>query len=547
MVAAGLARATSDNGQCAIYYLDGGVDTVTYIASNLYGADTQQVVIVVDACNAYAVPYTIDFDSLTGAEHNRAGILPTCWSYLWNGKNDYRPHVLNAHASPLSNYSSQAAIIIAGNNTSSSLAWWDTVAYLVLPRFADNLYNLSLALTHVHEHVLHGTLTVGYMVDTVFMPIQTLPAVAGNGQRDTVNFASVPDSATHMALRWHNTGIWYSVLIDDIEVFVPSPAGMPPTITLTAPDSVMTGRPALFNATLRTGDTTGLSYSWHSAMAAAGQANAVANDNQYSITYNRNGYDTVTLIATNPFGADTQRAVVEVITYYTVTAMSVDDGMGTVTGGGNYREGDTATLTATANEGFYFVGWNDGDTLPVRQITVTSDTMFLAYFMSLPISFYMVEAVSADSTMGYVTGGGMYPENDTALLTAVANEGYHFVQWNDGVMDPQREVIVTSDTLLTASFEADTLPIGIGDVQSSVRFSLYPNPTQGHVVLSIDQPEPQPALMTLIDMAGRTVMKSSLTESRTLLDVSGLPAGHYFVHLTTPTGCSTKKLTVLTR
>lgn len=547
MVAAGLARATTDNGQCAIYYLDGGVDTVTYIASNHYGADTQQAVIVVDACNAYAVPYTIDFDSLTGAEHNRAGILPTCWSYLWNGKNDYRPHVLNAHASPLSNYSSQAAIIIAGNNTSSSLAWWDTVAYLVLPRFADNLYNLSLALTHVHEHALHGTLTVGYMTDTVFMPIQTLPAVAGNGQRDTVNFASVPDSATHMALRWHNTGIWYSVLIDDIEVFVPSPAGMPPTITLTAPDSVMTVRPALFNATLRTGDSTGLSYSWHSAMAATGYANAVANNNQYSITYNRNGYDTVTLIATNPFGADTQRAVVEVITYYTVTAMSVDDGMGTVTGGGTYLEGDTATLTATANEGFYFVGWNDGDTLPVRQITVTSDTMFLAYFMSLPISFYMVEAVSADSTMGYVTGGGMYPENDTALLTAVANEGYHFVQWNDGVMDPQREVIVTSDTLLTASFEADTLPIGIGDVQSSVRFGLYPNPTQGHVVLSIDQPEPQPALMTLIDMAGRTVMKSSLTESRTLLDVSGLPAGHYFVHLTTPTGCSTKKLTVLTR
>lgn len=542
MVAAGLARATTDNGQCAIYYLDGGVDTVTYIASNLYGADTQQAVIVVDACNAYAVPYTIDFDSLTGSAFNRLSPLPHCWSHLWNGNDNYAPHVLTAQSSPFGSYTSKAALMMAGTQQG-----WDSVAYLALPRFANGLYSLSLALTHVHENVLHGTLSVGYMTDTTFVPLQDLPAVAGSGRRDTVNFANVPDSATHIALRWHNTYLWYSILIDDVEVFVPSPAGMPPTITLTAPDSVMTGRPALFNATLRTGDTTGLSYSWHSAMAATGQANAVANNNQYSITYNRNGYDTVTLIATNPFGADTQRAVVEVITYYTVTAMSVDDGMGTVTGGGNYREGDTATLTATANEGFYFVGWNDGDTLPVRQITVTSDTMFLAYFMSLPISFYMVEAVSADSTMGYVTGGGMYPENDTALLTAVANEGYHFVQWNDGVMDPQRVVIVTSDTLLTASFVADTLPIGIGDVQSSVWFSLYPNPTQGHVVLSIDQPEPQPALMTLIDMAGRTVMKSSLTESRTLLDVSGLPAGHYFVHLTTPTGCSTKKLTVLTR
>ena len=544
MVAAGLARATTDNGQCAIYYLDGGVDTVTYIASNLYGADTQQVVIVVDACNAYAVPYTIDFDSLTGAEHNRAGILPTCWSYLWNGKNDYRPHVLNAHASPLSNYSSQAAIIIAGNNT-SSLAWWDTVAYLVLPRFADNLYNLSLALTHVHENVLHGTLTVGYMVDTVFMPIQTLPAVAGSGQRDTVNFASVPDGATHMALRWHNTGIWYSVLIDDIEVFVPSPAGMPPTITLTAPDSALTGRPALFSATLRTGDTTGLSYSWHSTMAATGYANAVANDNQYSITYNRNGYDTVTLIATNPFGADTQRAVVEVITYYTVTAMSVDDGMGTVTGGGNYREGDTATLTATANEGFYFVGWNDGDTLPIRRIVVTSDSMFIAYFRALPIAYYTVTAVSADSTMGTVTGSGMYPEGDTATLTAIPNEGYHFVRWNDGDSAAQRQIIVAMDTLFTAYFAQDTLPTGIRPTSAAPQYKLYPNPATRHIVVSIGPDETLPVAMTLIDMTGRAVLQTVLTAHSTTLDVSHLPTGHYFVHLETSAGGTTRKLTII--
>jgi hypothetical protein len=247
---------------------------------------------------------------------------------------------------------------------------------------------------------------------------------------------------------------------------------MPPTITLTAPGSVMTGRPALFNATLRTGDTTGLSYSWHSAMAATGYANAVANNNQYSITYNRNGYDTVTLIATNPFGADTQRAVVEVITYYTVTAMSVDDGMGTVTGGGNYREGDTATLTATANEGFYFVGWNDGDTLPIRRIVVTSDSLFLAYFRALPIAYYTVTAVSADSTMGTVGGSGTYNYLSQVNISANASAHHHFLQWNDGNTSNPRMVTLTSDTAFTAIFEEDEQYTIVVNVNDSARGSL---------------------------------------------------------------------------
>lgn len=542
MAAADLARTSTSGTQFNIYYLGGGMDTVTYIVSNTYGADTQQVVIMVDACNSYTVPFTQNFEDIHDTVFNRHGTLPTCWSYQWDGHDNYAPHVLTAHGNPFGTYTSPATIMMAGSQQG-----WDSVAYLVLPRFAESLYSLSLALTHVHENVLHGTLTVGYMTDTTFVPLQVLPAVAGSGRRDTVNFTNVPDSATHIALRWQNTFLWYSILLDDVEVFAHSPAGLPPTALLASPDTAIVGVPAHFIATLRTGDTSGLSFSWHSTMVANGQATASANDNEYTLTYSRSGLDTVRLIVANPFGTDTQTATVQVMAYYTIEALSNDDLMGTVSGSGSYLEGDTVTLTATANEGFYFSHWSDGDTQPVRRVVVACDTSFLAHFMPLPILFFTVEAVSADSTMGWVTGGGMYAENDTALLTATAYEGYHFVQWNDGIRETERQVIVVSDTLLTAYFEADTLPIGIGSAPSSARFNLYPNPAKGQVVVSFDLQESLPATLTLLDMAGRKVMETGLTSAHTRLDVSALPSGHYFVRLATPTGYSTKKLTILTR
>ncbi len=66
-----------------------------------------------------------------------------------------------------------------------------------------------------------------------------------------------------------------------------------------------------------------------------------------------------------PWGADT--------VYYSVT-LTADTAMGSVSGGGTFAEGDTATLTATANAGFHFVAWSDGVTDNPRQLVVTADT-----------------------------------------------------------------------------------------------------------------------------------------------------------------------------
>lgn len=67
-------------------------------------------------------------------------------------------------------------------------------------------------------------------------------------------------------------------------------------------------------------------------------------------------------------------------TTYTITVVSADDNMGTVTGSGTYNAYTTTTITATPYDGYRFVQWQDGNTEHIRTITVTSNATYTAYF-----------------------------------------------------------------------------------------------------------------------------------------------------------------------
>ena len=74
----------------------------------------------------------------------------------------------------------------------------------------------------------------------------------------------------------------------------------------------------------------------------------------------------------------------------------------------------------------------------------------------VPGCSFTVTVSANDASYGTVTGSGSYAIGDTATLTATSNIGYAFVQWNDGNTDNPRQVVVTSDTMLVAMFEART-------------------------------------------------------------------------------------------
>ena len=66
------------------------------------------------------------------------------------------------------------------------------------------------------------------------------------------------------------------------------------------------------------------------------------------------------------------------INSYTITTATSPISSGTITGGGTYTYGSTATLTVTPNTGLNFVEWSDGNTDNPRTVTVTGDATYTA-------------------------------------------------------------------------------------------------------------------------------------------------------------------------
>lgn len=114
-----------------------------------------------------------------------------------------------------------------------------------------------------------------------------------------------------------------------------------------------------------------------------------------------------------------------------------------------------ATLTDTH---YHFSHWSNGN-------IANPDTLYLARDSTVTAIFernqYIVSAYGNDTTMGYVSGSNVYLYQDTALLTAIPFEHYHFVHWSDGNTDNPRQYVVTDNITLTATFAIDTHVVSV--------------------------------------------------------------------------------------
>ncbi len=78
---------------------------------------------------------------------------------------------------------------------------------------------------------------------------------------------------------------------------------------------------------------------------------------------------------------------------------------------------------------------------------------------------YIVSVSVTPKGSGSVTGGGSYNSGTIVELNAIANAGYEFSKWTDGVTDNPRQLTVTMDQALTAEFiESSILPDLKGDI-----------------------------------------------------------------------------------
>ena len=146
---------------------------------------------------------------------------------------------------------------------------------------------------------------------------------------------------------------------------------------------------------------------------------------------------------------------------------------GYVTGSaaGEYAYGTEVTLVAVSLENSHFEGWfNEADsnmtdtlgTADTLSLQLVEDRSVVAVFAR---DTYIIDVTSSDTTMGTVTGGGVYNYHDLVVVEAQANEGYLFMGWSDSVAETSRYFYVESDTSVTALFdhERHTVSVIIND------------------------------------------------------------------------------------
>ena len=136
------------------------------------------------------------------------------------------------------------------------------------------------------------------------------------------------------------------------------------------------------------------------------------------------------------------------INQYSITTTSSHAERGTTQGDTTVNYLEEVTISATANYGYHFAKWNDGNTDNPRVVKVTDNTTYTAQFDK---NIYTITA-NCNNQMGSINAPNNAEYLDKVTITATANHGYHFVKWSDGKTDNPRAFVITQDTAFTAEF-----------------------------------------------------------------------------------------------
>lgn len=143
---------------------------------------------------------------------------------------------------------------------------------------------------------------------------------------------------------------------------------------------------------------------------------------------------------------------------YTVTLNSNNEVMGNASVAPEqeyYHIGEVITLTATPEYGYKFINWSDDNTDNPRTITMGAANVDLTANFNFDNFDLNVTVAEGQEERGTVLGAGNYPYGTEVQISAVANDGYLFLHWNDGVTNAVRTVTVNGHDAYVASFRTD--------------------------------------------------------------------------------------------
>ncbi len=143
---------------------------------------------------------------------------------------------------------------------------------------------------------------------------------------------------------------------------------------------------------------------------------------------------------------------------YSLSLHCTPESSAILSGAGTYSYLDTVSASVSPLPGYRFVQWADGSTDNPRSVVISGN---LALTAQLELIDYRISLSASILDAGTLAGDGVYHYGDTAILSATAAYGYHFIGWNDGIADNPRQLIVASDTSLTALFERNAYTVAL--------------------------------------------------------------------------------------
>lgn len=164
---------------------------------------------------------------------------------------------------------------------------------------------------------------------------------------------------------------------------------------------------------------------------------------------------------------------------YTIAVTANPSNAGSVTGGGTYNQGQSCTVTATANTGFTFTNWTEnGDVVSTNAnytFNVEGNRSLVANFTAIT---YTITVSANPSNSGTTSGGGTYNHGQSCTVIATSTDGYTFMNWTENgtvvSTDANYTFVVTSNRSLVANFE-EQLP-------DTYNINVSPNPNIGGTV-----------------------------------------------------------------
>ncbi len=162
---------------------------------------------------------------------------------------------------------------------------------------------------------------------------------------------------------------------------------------------------------------------------------------------------------------------------YTITYTAGANGSITGSSSQNIEQGSDGTaITILEGFGHSFTGWSDGVTdNPRTDTNVQSDITVTALY---EINTYTLTYTAGNN--GSITGESPQIvdfETDGTQVTAVADTGFHFVDWSDAsVVNPRTDTFVQLNVSVTANFTVDAVTFGQAGTHTLA--AIYQEPTE---------------------------------------------------------------------